>query len=133
MQIMKRSFILCLSLLACSFLFGQSQNVDAVIKMNKETHDFGKIKQSVPVRYVFEIKNISSTPVVVSNAWGSCGCVIPEKPEQPIEPGKTTALKVTFTAPAVGKFNKAIYINIAGVDQPKVLEITGEVLSPEDY
>lgn len=106
---------------------------DDVIKMNTETHDFGKIKQSVPVTYIFEIKNISDKPVVVSNASASCGCTVPEKPEQPIEPGKTAPLKVQFNAPAVGPINKDVYITLAGVDAPKVVHITGEVLTPEAY
>jgi hypothetical protein len=106
---------------------------DDVIKMNVETHDFGKIKQSVPVVYVFEIKNISGKPVVVANASASCGCTVPEKPEQPIEPGKVGTLKVQFNAPAAGPINKDVYITLAGIDAPKVVHITGEVLTPEAY
>jgi hypothetical protein len=106
---------------------------DDVIKMNTETHDFGKIKQSVPVTYVFEIKNISDKPLVVASATASCGCTVPEKPEQPIEPGKTGSLKVQFNAPAVGPINKDVYITLAGIDGPKVVHITGEVLTPEAY
>ncbi len=132
---MKKTF-----LLATAFAFSlaalaqpAAPKADDVIKVNTETHDFGKIKQGVPVTYVFEIKNISDKPVVVSNASASCGCTVPEKPEQPIEAGKTAPLKVQFNAPAVGPINKDVYVTLAGVDGPKVLHITGEVLSPEAY
>lgn len=127
-------------LLATAFAFTMTAmaqpapaKADDVIKMNVETHDFGKIKQSVPVIYVFEIKNISDKPVVVANASASCGCTVPEKPEQPIEPGKTGTLKVQFNAPAAGPINKDVYITLAGIDAPKVVHITGEVLTPEAY
>lgn len=129
---MKKIFILSISILSCAIVFGQLK-ADEVIKMNKETHDFGKVKQSMPVRYVFEIKNISGNPIVISNAYASCGCVVPEKPEQPIEPGKTAPLKVQFNAPAVGRFQKVVYIEIAGNVAPKEVYITGEVLTAEAY
>ncbi len=127
-------------LLATAFAFTltamaqpSATKADDLIKMNTETHNFGKIKQNVPVTYNFEIKNISNAPVVVASATASCGCTVPEKPEQPIEPGKVGQLKVQFNAPTVGPINKDVYVTLAGVDGPKVLHLTGEVLTPEAY
>ncbi len=127
-------------LLATAFAFTltamaqpSATKADDLIKMNTETHNFGKIKQNVPVTYNFEIKNISNSPVVVASATASCGCTVPEKPEQPIEPGKVGQLKVQFNAPTVGPINKDVYVTLAGVDGPKVLHLTGEVLTPEAY
>jgi hypothetical protein len=102
---------------------------DELAKFNTETHNFGKIKQGTPVTYYFEIKNISNKPLVVANASASCGCTVPEKPEQPIEPGGTAKLKVVFNAAAVGPIKKDVYVTFAGVDQPKTLHITGEVVA----
>ena len=74
---------------------------DDVIKVNAETHDFGKIKQGEPVTFIFEIKNISDKPVVVENTSASCGCTTPEKPTEPIMPGTTGKVKVVYNAGAV--------------------------------
>ncbi|HEU4575166.1 MAG TPA: DUF1573 domain-containing protein [Chitinophagaceae bacterium] len=104
-----------------------------VIKMNTEKYDFGKIKQGVPVTYYFEIKNISDKPVVVENSWGSCGCTTPEKPTEPIQPGQTAKLKVQYNAAALNHFDKDVYIKLAGVDLPKTVKITGEVLDAAAY
>lgn len=106
---------------------------DDVVKINTETHDFGKVKQGVPVTYSFEIKNTSDKPIVISNATASCGCTVPEKPEAPIEPGKVGLLKVQYNAAALGAINKDIHIFIAGIEMPKTVHITGEVLTPEAY
>lgn len=106
---------------------------DSLIKVNTETHDFGKIKQGVPVTYYFEIKNISDKPLVVENAHASCGCTVPEKPTEPIAPGATGKLKVQYSAAAVSPFTKDVYIKFAGIDQEKTVHITGEVLSAEAY
>ena len=104
---------------------------DDVAKFNTEKHDFGKIKQGTPVTFNFEIKNISDKPLVVENASASCGCTVPEKPEKPINPGATGKIKVQFSAAAVAPFTKDIYIKFAGVDQPKTVQITGEVVANE--
>ncbi len=126
-----------IALLATAFLFSYAAmaqtKAEDVIKMNEEKHDFGKLKQGVPVTYYFEIKNISSKPIIIENASASCGCTVPEKPEKPIMPGETGKLKVQYNASAVAPFTKDVYIKLAGVDQQKVVQITGEVLTAEAY
>lgn len=111
----------------------QQPKVDDIIKMNVETHDFGKVKQGIPVTYEFEITNITDKPVVVENTWASCGCTTPEKITEPIMPGKTVKLKVQYNAAAVAPINKDVSIKLAGIDQPKVVKIVGEVLAVEAY
>ncbi|MGC4036727.1 MAG: DUF1573 domain-containing protein [Chitinophagaceae bacterium] len=124
-------------LAATAFLFSvvvmAQTKAEDVIKMNVEKYDFGKIKQNVPVVYNFEIKNTSDKPVVVENSWGSCGCTTPEKPKEPIQPGQTAKLKVQYNAAALNHFEKDVYIKLAGVDQPKTVKITGEVLDAAAY
>ena len=124
-------------LAATAFMFSvvvmAQAKADDVIKVNVEKYDFGKIKQNVPVIYNFEIKNTSDKPVVVENSWGSCGCTTPEKPKEPIQPGQTAKLKVQYNAAALNHFEKDVYIKLAGIEQPKTIKITGEVLDAAAY
>lgn len=124
-------------LLATAFVFTigvyAQPKPDEVIKMNTEKYDFGKIKAGTPVNYAFEIKNISDHPVVVENSHASCGCTTPEKIVDPIMPGKTALLKIQYNAAAVSPFTKDVYIKLAGIEQLKTVQITGEVLSAEAY
>lgn len=120
------AFVLSLTVMA-------QPKADDVIKLNTEKHDFGKIKQNVPVIYFFEIKNTSDKPVVIENAWGSCGCTIPEVPKEPIMPGKTTKMKVQYSAASLATFDKDVYIKLAGIEAPKVVKIKGEVLEAAAY
>lgn len=106
---------------------------EKVAKFNVETYDFKKIKQGTPVTYSFVIKNISKKPLVVENSWASCGCTTPEKITAPIMPGKTAKLKVQFNAAAVAPFTKEVFVQFSGVNGPKKVVITGEVLTPENY
>ena len=100
--------------LATAFFFSVAVSAQAkaddLIKVNTENHDFGKVKQSVPISYYFEIKNISDKPVVVENTYASCGCTTPEKIVEPIMPGATVKLKVDYNSAAVGPINKDVFI-----------------------
>ena len=130
---MKKIFLFASALAFSVAVMAQSQvKADDIVKFATEKHDFGKIKQGVPVTFNFEFKNISDKPVVVENASASCGCTVPEKPEKPIAPGETGKIKVQFNAAAVAPFNKDVYIKFAGVDQQKTVHISGEVIAATD-
>lgn len=125
-------------LVAASVLFMSSavmaqQTPDEVMKVNTENHNFGKIKQNVPVSFYFELTNTSNKPLVVENTWGSCGCTTPEKPTEPIMPGKTAKVKVQYNAAAVAPFTKDVFIKLAGIETPKKVLISGEVLEAKVY
>jgi len=126
-----------IALLATAFVFSLAAMAQAkpddVIKINVEKHDFGKLKQGVPVTYSFEIKNVSDKPIVIENSWASCGCTTPEKIVEPIAPGATAKLKVQYNSAAVAPFTKDVFIKLSGIEQPKTVQITGEVLSVEAY
>jgi hypothetical protein len=117
--------------LAVAFVAGLSamaQKADDVIKVSNEKYDFGKIKQGVPVTTFFTITNTTDKPLVIENAWAGCGCTTPEYSKEPIAPGGTSKLKVGYNAAAMGHFEKAVNVKLAGVNDPKVITITGEVV-----
>lgn len=129
---MKKIFLFTASLVFGLAVMAQTK-ADEIVQFNTVKHDFGKLKQNVPATYFFEIKNISDKPVVVENSTASCGCTIPEKIEKPIMPGETAKLKVQYNAASIAPFTKDVHVKFAGVDQPKTVQITGEVLAPDAY
>lgn len=132
---MKKIFLLATAFVFTLASFGQTEQPKAedLIKVNAEKHDFGKILQGTPVTYTFEIKNVSDKPIVIENTYASCGCTTPEKIVDPILPGKTVPLKVQYNAAAASVFTKDVFIKVAGIEQPKSVQITGEVLTAEAY
>ncbi|HEX6427219.1 MAG TPA: DUF1573 domain-containing protein [Niastella sp.] len=136
---MKRFVLAIAALITFTGVFAQTAPVatvkkaDNFVKFKDVTHDFGKIKQGVPVTYSFAFSNITDKPVVIESATASCGCTTPVKPEAPVAKGKEDKITAGFNAAAAGPFNKTIYVKVAGVDQPMELKITGEVLSAEEY
>ena len=77
--------------------------------------------------------SLADKPVIIENAWASCGCTTPTKPEQPIAKGKNNVIKAGFNAAAAGPFDKTVYVKVQGVDIPLELRISGEVLNAEAY
>ena len=59
-------------------------------------HNFGNIKEGEKPVYTFEFKNNGKTPLIISNAKGSCGCTVPSYPRDPIAPGESGAMEVSF-------------------------------------
>ncbi|MEW5677342.1 DUF1573 domain-containing protein [Flavobacterium enshiense] len=67
-----------------------------VVKFNETEHDFGTIKEGEKVETVFKITNEGEADLIIINAQGSCGCTVPEWPKEPIKPGTSADMKVTF-------------------------------------
>ena len=132
---MKR-FMLSLLLVSTAFFsFSQSaaKKAEDMVKFKELRHDFGKIKQGVPVTHDFEFTNIANEPVIVENATASCGCTTPVWPQQPIMKAKTDKIKAGFNAAAAGPFEKTIFIKLKGIDARYEQKIAGEVLTAEAY
>ncbi|VXA97816.1 conserved exported hypothetical protein [Flavobacterium sp. 9AF] len=66
------------------------------IQFNKLEHDFGTIKSGEKVETEFIVKNIGEADLVILDAVGSCGCTVPNPPKEPIKPGASAPIKVSF-------------------------------------
>ena len=134
---MKRIVLAVSALILSATMYAQTSastpKAADVIKFKEAVHDFGKIKQGVPVTYDFVFTNVSSKPVVIELAQASCGCTTPVKPEAPIGKGKQDKITAGFNAQTLGVFSKPITVKVAGIDTPLEIKITGEVLNEVDY
>ncbi len=93
-------------------------------------HDYGKIKEDAGLaNYNFNFKNTASVPLVISAVSASCGCTTPEWPKEPILPGKSGFIKVSYNPlNRPGSFNKTITV-VANIPNGSiVLMIKGEVM-----
>jgi hypothetical protein len=64
----------------------------------KVEHDFGTINEGDNVETVFEFTNTGEADLIIADAKGSCGCTVPVFPKEPIKPGETKKLTVTFNS-----------------------------------
>ena len=102
----------------------------AVITFEKTDHDFGKINEADGrVTTVFTFKNEGMEPLVLSNVRASCGCTTPKWPRQPIEPGQTGEITVTYNPNGrPGRFNKTVTITSNATEPTTRVTIKGEVI-----
>ena len=68
----------------------------AKVELDKEVHDFGTIKEGEIVVTEFIVKNIGDSDLLIHEAKGSCGCTVPQPPKEPIKPGASAPIKVSF-------------------------------------
>lgn len=106
-----------------------AQTVADMVFENLE-HDFGKIKEDAgPANYNFNFKNTGKVPLVISAVNASCGCTTPEWSKEPVLPGKSGFIKVSYNPlNRPGSFNKTITVAANIPSGTLVLKILGEVL-----
>lgn len=61
-----------------------------------ESFNFGTVFYPSENLYTFKVKNTGKVPLIIESATASCGCTVPNKPEEPIPPGGTGELDVIF-------------------------------------
>ncbi len=99
------------------------------IKFAEGSYKFGKIEQNKPVTHIFTYTNNGAKPLVVEFASAECGCTTPEYDKAPLLKGKSSTIKVTYNAAAMGAFSKRVTVKFAGINDPVVLTIEGEVVA----
>ena len=105
-------------------------NDTTTVQMIDSVYDFGKVTDGEKVIYNYRFKNTGSKPLIISSASASCGCTVPEKPEEPVKPGETGFLKVVFNSEGrVGPTHKTVTVISNAYPSFPVLLLTGEVVS----
>lgn len=100
------------------------------VQMIDSVYNFGKVADGEKVEYSYRFRNTGKNSLIVSSAIASCGCTVPEKPEEPIKPGETGFLKVVFNSKGrVGPVHKDITVTSNAYPKFPVLQLTGDVTS----
>lgn len=101
----------------------------AEMKMQESVWDFGKIKQNKKVSHEFTFTNVGDANLVILDAKAECGCTTPSYPEQPIAPGKTGKITVTYNPVGrPGSFEKTVTIRTNGKQKKVRIKVRGEVI-----
>ena len=102
-----------------------------IIKFIESNHDFGNIKEADgSVSHDFRFTNTGDAPLVILSATTSCGCTKPTFPRQPLHPGDTAVVSVTYNpAGSPGEFDKNITVKSNSSKGAKSrLKISGVVI-----
>lgn len=101
----------------------------AEITFKETSHDFGNIPFKGNGSYEFVFVNTGTEPLILTQPKSSCGCTVPEWPRQPILPGESNVIKVTYkNTDRPGNFNKYVTVfSNAAVNKEVKLHIKGTV------
>jgi hypothetical protein len=131
------AFAMFLAMSATAFA-QENQQTEAVndpnapeIMFEKEVHDFGTIEYGGNGTYDFKFSNTGKSPLIISNARGSCGCTVPKWPKEPIAKGSSGSINVQYDTKRPGPFTKTVTITSNAKSANKVITIKGNVLPAE--
>jgi hypothetical protein len=98
------------------------------IEFSETKFDFGDLQEGDVVKHSFNFKNTGSSPLIIAEAHGSCGCTIPLYPKEPIPPGGTGEIEVQFNSFAKpGLQNKTVTVTANTEPSQTVLNISSNV------
>ncbi|MFA8301000.1 MAG: DUF1573 domain-containing protein [Hyphomicrobiales bacterium] len=100
----------------------------AIIKFQKTKFDVKEIAKNDTIAIDFRFTNKGNEPLMLTKPFASCGCTVPEWPKQPIFPGDSDVISVTYKADKIGAVNKKITVYSNATNDKVVLTIVGKVV-----
>ena len=114
-----------------SFVFGAEvmaqEKLGNGLEIDKVVHNFGDILlSSGPVSCEFKVTNTGDKPAVIYNVISSCGCTDVKWTREPLMPGKSGKISVTYTNDeGAYPFDKSLTAYFSDVKKPVILKIRG--------
>lgn len=127
---MKNVLLISLLLLAVVFKSqAQPQVADTslVIQFESLVHDYGTIVKGSDGTCEFKFVNAGKTPLIIQNVSASCGCTVPEWTKEPVQPGKSGKIKVSYNTAIISGFTKTVTVVSNARNNPVILTIKGVV------
>jgi hypothetical protein len=101
------------------------------IEFEKDFHDFGKIIQGEKVTFAFKFKNTGKSLLLISSVSTTCGCTVTDFPKEPIKPGESGKIDVSFDSEGKrGPQNKTATVMANTQPNSTLLRIQAMVVLP---
>ena len=102
-----------------------------VLTFDKNEFDFGKILQGEVVSYTFHFKNTGNAPLLITSVEKSCGCTASDYPREPIQPGESGEIKITYDSKGHHGFqSKVLIVKSNTMPSQTAIRIKAEVRTP---
>lgn len=126
-MIMKRYILLIIMAVGLLAELNAQEKIGAGLEIDKTVHNFGDILlDSGPVSCEFTVKNIGDKPAVIYNVVSSCGCTDVKWTREPLMPGKTGKISVTYSNDeGAYPFDKNLTVYFSDVKKPVILKVRG--------
>ena len=125
---MKKTIIIAIILAAALQAVAQKAAAPKIV-FEETVFNFDTIVQHGEAEHVFRFANEGDAPLLITSAFSSCGCVVPEWPKEPLAPKASGSVKVRYNTGKAGPFTKVIVVKTNDAEAPKtVLRINGVVV-----
>ncbi len=105
-----------------------AQEKKAAITFESDVVDYGEIAYGSDGVRKFNFTNTGNDVLIVARVYSTCGCTIPKKPENPIQPGETGVIEVKYDTKRPGPIRKTITVYSNASEVPHTLKIKGKVM-----
>lgn len=123
---MKRKITIAF-LMACSVVAAYAQ---PKAKFSDTKFDLGNIGWHSQVVKTIKVTNSGKAPLTIADVETDCECTVANWSHDPIAPGSSSMLTITFDARTIGRFNRNVYITTNAIDKPEQeVKLTGRVTS----
>ncbi len=89
-----------------------TMNYTSIQWLDTTIKELGKVKEGQVVEVTYKFKNSGTKNLVIYDVTASCGCTVPEKPEQPFAPGEEGTIRAKFDSHGRphGMARKEVYV-----------------------
>lgn len=132
---MKKIAILLVGILlfTANFMKAQEEIVNGPeISFEKLVHDYGEVPLNGNGTCEFRFTNTGNEPLLIERPRSSCGCTVPTWPKEPVLPGESQVIKVTYRTNHAGVINKTVTVTSNALKNNNVvLRIKGKVVETQ--
>lgn len=130
---MKKTIIIVLAFYAFALQMKAQETVTSKIVFEETVFNYDTIFQNGNGEHMFRFTNTGDAPLLITSAFSSCGCVVPEWPKEPIAPQACGNIKVKYNTSKTGPFTKVIVVKSNDEETPKtILRINGVVVEAKE-
>ncbi len=132
---MKKLIFTLVAIIATTTLCAQKQEKRPIITFEKKSISIGTFPAEDAIRKCyFVFTNTGEADLYIHQAFASCGCTVPQIPEEAIKPGQSDTIVVTYDGrrKAPGNIRKSITIHNNSKDEMIRLYITGKMLPAKE-
>lgn len=121
--------IAALTASAASYPAADGQESAPGIHFDSDVFDFGDITADTIRSHSFLLTNDGTAPLVITRVYSDCGCTTAAYPREPLMPGDTARIEVSFNPAgrSAGYFTKLVRIRSNAASKPHRLYIKGKI------
>ena len=101
------------------------ETIQTQVAVPETSFTFGDFSWQEAQTHTFEVKNTGSKPLVIQDVTTSCGCITVDFTKEPVQPGGTAVVTVTYKADRAEYFNKTVTVYGNAEQFPFSLHVSG--------